>query len=116
VQRLKVLKLEDALWFRVGRLGPLERRLLELVSVAGAPTLQGVAADAASIDLGELFELAAVLRIEHFVKTSGARPNDVIEPYHDRVREAVLAHIDADARTRWHARIAAALERAGSED
>ena len=116
IRSLKVLKLEDALWFRVQRLAPLERRLLELVSVAGAPTPQGVAADAADIDLGQLFELAAVLRIEHFVKTGGARPEDTIEPYHDRVGEAVLAHVEPDARTRWHARIAAALERAGSED
>jgi tetratricopeptide (TPR) repeat protein len=116
LERLKVLKLDDALWFRVERLEPLARRLLEVVAVAGAPTPQGVAADAASIDLAQLFELSAQLRIERFVKTGGARPDDAIEPYHDRVREAVLRHLDPDARARWHARLAGALERVGSDD
>jgi tetratricopeptide (TPR) repeat protein len=116
IRSLKALKLEDALWFRVERLAPLERRLLELVAVAGAPILQGIAADAAGIDLGQLFELAAVLRIEHFVKTGGSRPEDPIEPYHDRVREAVLGHVEGDSRARWHGRIATALERAKSDD
>jgi hypothetical protein len=111
VQRIKLMKLDDALWSRVTRLGPHARRLLELVAVAGIPIAQGVAADAAAIDLGQLFDLAAVLRSAHFAKTGGTRREDKIEPYHDRVRESVLAHLDHDVRARWHARLATALER-----
>jgi hypothetical protein len=114
--RARVTKLDDALWQRVTRLEPNARKLLEVVAVAGLPIAQEVAAEAAAIDPGEIFDLAAALRVAHFAKTDGTRRSDRIEPYHDRVRESVLAHLDADARARWHARLATALERSGAGD
>jgi hypothetical protein len=112
----KVLRLDDALWSRVTRLERQVQRLLELIAVSGLPIAQGLAAEAAGIDLGQLSSLADQLRVGHLAKTSGARREDVIEIYHDRVRESVLAHLEPDARALWHGRLAAALERVQSED
>ena len=115
-RRAKVLRLDDALWARVTRLERGVQRLLELIAVAGLPIAQGLAAEAAGIEPGQLSELAAELRAEHLAKTSGARREDVIEIYHDRVRQSVLAHLEPDARALWHGRLAAALERIQSDD
>jgi hypothetical protein len=55
----KVLKLGDALWSRVTELDPAARRLLELVAIAGSPITQEIAADAAAIDIAQLFRSGA---------------------------------------------------------
>jgi hypothetical protein len=115
-RRTKVLRLDDALWQRVTRLERPVQRVLELISVAGLPIAQGVAAEAAGIELGQLSDVAGELRAGHLAKTSGARREDVIEAYHDRVRESVLAHVEPEARALWHGRLAAALERVQSDD
>jgi hypothetical protein len=104
------LKLDDALWARVSRLDPSARKILEVVATAGLPIPQGVAAQASATELGDLFRLVSALRSEHFVRTAGVGQLDFIEPYHDRVREAVLARLEPSARKDWHARLALALE------
>jgi serine/threonine protein kinase len=110
------LRLDDALWGRVTHLDPGAKQLLELVCVAGLPIPQEVAAQAVAVDAGQLFPRVAALRASHFVRTSGVRREDTIEPYHDRVRESVLAHLDGPSRTDWHARLALALERTERAD
>jgi hypothetical protein len=110
------MRLDVALWARVTRLEPSARRLLEVVAIAGLPMAQEVVADAAELDPSLIFSLGAVLRAANFVKTGGPRRGDPIEPYHDRVRESVLAHLDDRQRITWHGRLAAALERATSAD
>jgi serine/threonine protein kinase len=110
------MKLDDALWARVTRLDAPARRLLEVIAIAGLPMAQEIVADAAELDPAQIFSLGAVLRAASFVKTGGPRRGDPIEPYHDRVRESVLAHLDDPARAAWHGRLAAALERATSAD
>jgi hypothetical protein len=44
----------------------------------------------------------------------GVGREDTIEPYHDRVRESVLAHLSLEDRRNWHSRLALGLE--GSTD
>jgi hypothetical protein len=110
------VRLDDALWNRVTRLDPGARQLLELVCVAGIPIAQDVAAQAAALDIGQLFQRITALRAAHFVRTSGVRREDTVEAYHDRVRESVLSHLDAAARKDWHGRLALALERAPNAD
>jgi serine/threonine protein kinase len=124
-------RLDDALFQRVAVLEPTTRRLLELTAVAGRPTPQGVVADAlivgpdeaadATIEDGEfgfaeIFDRMAELRHAHLICTTGTHPNDTIETYHDRVREAVLAHLTPEARRLSHSALAAALERAATGD
>ena len=103
-------RLEDALWARIQRLPMSEQRLLQLVTIAGAPITQEVAARAAERDFGPFGEELSRLRAAHLVRTAGARRSDVVEAYHDRVRSAVMAQLAPAARTDWHRRLAVALE------
>ena len=110
------LRLTDALRARIGRLDPGARQLLELAVVAGAPLVQEVAAAAARIGFGELTRRVAVLRAGNLVRTAGARRTDTLEPYHDRVREAVLFGLDPEDQREAHARLAHALEASHAAD
>jgi tetratricopeptide (TPR) repeat protein len=104
------LRLEDALWARIRRLPRPSREVLEILAVAGAPLMQETVAQAAGSDFGAFAEQVAQLRGEHLVRMTGPRRTDLIEPYHDRVREAVLGHLDGEMRKVWHQRLALALE------
>ena len=110
------LRLQEALRARVARLDAGARHLLELTVVAGAPLAQEVAAAAAKIDLGELTRRVAVLRAGNLARTAGARRTDTLEPYHDRVREAVLIGLDAATERALHLRLALALEASHAGD
>jgi tRNA A-37 threonylcarbamoyl transferase component Bud32 len=107
------LRLEEALWARIARLEAQPRALLETIAVAGAPLPQRLIAQAAGMGEGDYTEFLAQLRSAHLVRTDGARGTDAVEPYHDRIREAVLAHLDAGSRKNLHAGLAHALEAAG---
>jgi hypothetical protein len=104
------LRLDEAIGARIRELAPDVRTVLELVALAGAPVAHETAAHAAGLDVADLFRRAAFLRTANLIRTTGARRTDRIEPYHDRVRDAVLASLDAAARTRLHTRLALALE------
>jgi len=105
------LRLDDAIAARAEALPDDARRLVEVVCLAGAPLAQDVLRDAAELAPGELDRVVARLRIEHLVRTSGARGRDPIEPYHDRVREAVAAAVPAEVRRQRHRGLALAIER-----
>jgi hypothetical protein len=111
-----VVRLDDALWGRNERVDPAARRLVETIAIAGLPITQHVAGIAAVMDAAQIFRSISVLRSARLVRTAGVGQKDTIEPYHDRVRVAVLAHIDAAARKEWHGRLALALEIAADAD
>ena len=58
--------------------------------------MQQTAAEAAGIDLGQLGKRVAQLRVARLVRTTGMRGSDFVEPYHARVRAAVLTHLPDD--------------------
>jgi serine/threonine protein kinase len=105
-------RLDDALWSRILTLDPAARRLLELIAVAGEPLSQRLAMQAADLDVGELVRATGVLRVASLARTLGARSDDSIECYHDRVREAVVGRLDAERQREHHERLANALEAA----
>ncbi|HTA93234.1 MAG TPA: protein kinase [Polyangiaceae bacterium] len=124
--------LDAALWQRVNSLTPDTRRLLELTAVAGGPIAQGVLADAvllhgrdppnthsgeiSRLAVAALFDQVGELRHAGLVCTAGARLSDVIEVYHDRIRETVVARLNPRARRQNHLLLASALERSNEED
>ncbi len=105
--------LDDALWQRICWLDAAARQVLYLVAVSGAPTSLQVIARAADLELPALMRQVSLLRVANFVRASGSRTLDLVEPYHDRVREAVLVHLDEVGRRRCHERLALALEASG---
>ena len=105
-----VPRLEEVLWSRISRLDAESRKLLEILILASRPLSQATAARAAGIDFAVLANQVALLRTANLVRTDGARRTDRIEPYHDRVRQAVVANLDADERQACHRLLARALE------
>ncbi len=104
--------LEEALGTRIERLDDTAKKVLELVAVAGRPLTQETVAQAAGMDMGVFSRAVAQLRAAHMVVTAGARAADRMEPYHERVRAAVVARIPAPIRAGYHRRLALALEAA----
>ncbi len=104
------VKLDDAIGRRVAQLDDPTREMAELACVAGRPLPQDVLAAAARVAPGELVRRSAELRAANLVRAASARGADAVEPYHDRVREAVLAAIDGARRCALHERLAVAFE------
>jgi eukaryotic-like serine/threonine-protein kinase len=109
------VRLEQALLARVDGLELEARRLLEVLAIAGGPLPLKVASAAAELDPAAGARLASVLRVAMLARSPGQRAQDLIEPYHDRVRAAVAGRVTARAQE-LHARIADALQGAGESD
>jgi tetratricopeptide (TPR) repeat protein len=105
--------LDAALEARAERLEPPVRRLLELCALAGGPIPQRVLASAAGSDPSAFDQHLSILRVNHLARTTGAHRGDLVEPYHDRVREALLASLSAETQAAGHQRLAVALEAHG---
>jgi hypothetical protein len=103
-------RLDEALWERARLLDPPALRLLSAVAIAGGRLTQAVAARAGDLTPEEYDHHVAGLRAASLVRTAGRRGSDTIEPYHDRVREAVSARIEGEDRRACHRRLALALE------
>jgi serine/threonine protein kinase len=110
------VRLDDALYARAQGLEPPARDLLDVVCVAGTPVQQEACAAAAGLPFADFVHHVSALRAAHLVQTHGIHRGDSVEPYHDRVREAVLAHVPEARRRGLHAALARALEAAGTGD
>jgi serine/threonine protein kinase len=106
-----IIQLDDALLARVDRMPELARRALEVVAVAGLPIREGVVARALKAPRTELAPQLSVLRSARLLRSTGARQGNALEPFHDRVREAVYGRLTADRRKTLHRRLGLLLER-----
>jgi serine/threonine protein kinase len=86
------------------------RRLFEVVCLAGFPITQQLAAEASGLEPAELIQRLRALRVSRLVRTSGPLNTDTVEPYHNRVREAVARSLPAAQREAIHDALARALE------
>jgi tetratricopeptide (TPR) repeat protein len=104
--------LDDALSARVALLQQDARALLEVVCIAGAPITLDVASQATRLDGTAVTRAVGSLRVATLVRETQRGRVIALEPYHDRVREAVGGRIPDSLRRELHARIAYALEAA----
>ncbi|HTJ42448.1 MAG TPA: protein kinase [Kofleriaceae bacterium] len=108
--------LDDALWARIGLLQDDARHLLECVCIAGQPIGSEVAMHACRLEATAVGRAAASLRVASLAREVSRGRGLALEPYHDRVREAVQHRLGVEARRVHHARLAAALEAHGGRD
>lgn len=86
--------LDGLLAQRIETLPQAERALVEVLAVANNPIPLSVAFGVAGIETGVLRALWT-LGGGHFVRATGASASDRVELHHDRMRESVLASMDA---------------------
>lgn len=91
--------LEAALRRRIEQLPSPTRGLLELVALAGEPIGLEPLGAAAGLAPAEIARETGMLRTLRLARSSGGRRETLLEPYHDRIREAVLAGLTSEARS-----------------
>jgi len=101
---------------RIHGLGEAGRRIAEMVAVAGEPMTRSVLAATSGVPPAELSRQLSLLRAQRVVRMSGSRAEDTIEPYHARVRSAVLNQLDDERRAGHHRALAIALSGKGSAE
>jgi len=106
-----IASLQDVLWARISRLGVEARQLLEAVAVAGEPLPMFVLALAAELDAAGRERAVTTLRVQNLVRQTRHGRDPVVTPYHDKVRETVVARLPAARTAELHQRLAQALER-----
>jgi serine/threonine protein kinase len=108
------LRLEQVVLKRVLALSPPARALVTAVAVSGRPTPLPVLA----ASLGGAIEPALVhqLRTERLVRGRASGADSLLEPYHDRIREAVVAQLPVTERQAVHRSLALAHEQLPDPD
>ncbi|MSP91414.1 MAG: tetratricopeptide repeat protein [Myxococcales bacterium] len=101
------LTLDAVLGARLAHLPVTARRLLDAVAVAGRPIAQRRAFAAVGLDNREQAALQR-LRTEHLVRTTGTGEADLIEPFHNRIREIVASLITSGDQQTYHRGLAQA--------
>jgi len=94
----------------VQRLDDVARLLLELVAVVEAPVPVDVLERATGSGRHRFRQSAALLGVLHLTRRREAAGGAVIEPYHERVRSAVLALLDESRRAELHRLLALEFE------
>ncbi|MEO8656971.1 MAG: AAA family ATPase [Bryobacteraceae bacterium] len=108
------VSLDSVLWNRVSGLPPASLKLLEVISVSGRPLLLADAVEVAGgVDDPSLLGL---LRATRLIRGSGVGRGDQVEPYHDRIRETVVAHLEPPVLRGHHLRLAVTLARTPGTD
>jgi tetratricopeptide (TPR) repeat protein len=108
----RVDELRETVAARILQLDPDTRRLLELVCIAGQPLELGAALRVAKVEPQALPSVLA----SSLVRTSLRHGSECLESHHDRIREAVVAALDPQARARLHGELAQEFAQADAPD
>ncbi len=110
-----VVSLPQVIADRVAELPAASRALLEVLSIATCPVAQCVAeraAGGATIPRSTL----SVLRAARLVRVRVVDDQEVLEAFHSRIRETIVADLDAARQRELHVALARELEATGHAD
>lgn len=107
------LTAEKVIQARVSSLDEGAQKLLALVAIAGQPIRRGALEEAAGLG-SEFFEDMAALEDANLVSAMGTGVADLVETYHDRIRDSVVATIPEALRRHYHLVMALVLESTGT--
>jgi len=100
--------LDEVIAARLEGLPEAARNLLDVTCVAGHPLDISAAQACASLE-SETSTSLATLRAGLWLRTGGAPGAELLEAYHDRVREVVVRQLEPSTRTALHLRLAETL-------
>jgi hypothetical protein len=98
------LSLDQMVWGRVQQLPTTERRLLEVLAVAGQPLRQADALLAAEIS-ADVHGALATLRNGHWIRVFPSEGDFQLECLHDSIRETILRHLPPAELAAHHDRL-----------
>jgi eukaryotic-like serine/threonine-protein kinase len=104
--------LEQVLHERLSLLPESALALLQTVCVAGHPIARDLAVEASGIG-AQADSAFSLLRAGAWLRLLGPRKDDLVECFHDRVRDVVAQTLATDALRASHERLAVTLERSG---
>lgn len=99
-EKWKNLSLDDVIVGRFNTLPKNVQETLEIVCVAGTPIKRDHLRSLVDLGSDEFYRCISLLRANKLIRSSGPRKNHFIEPYHDRVREAVAARAVSSGESR----------------
>ncbi len=108
--KLDTMSLDEVVQARAATLPEQSRHVLELLALAGEPIQRNVLRSASQLEPDVLNQEVRLLRTIRLVHAAGSRGTDLVQPYHDRVREPIAAMVSEDDRERHHRNLALALE------
>ncbi len=108
------VSLEQVIRNRVAELPAEAGLLLEVLAVANGPVPYALAEQAVGIARSDA--LRARLRAARLVRTFRADGQELVEAYHARVRDSLLATLPPESRRGWHGALARVLEASGTAD
>jgi hypothetical protein len=104
---------------RVTKLSELERHIVQLAALAAAPLPAAAVLAAAAAATGSALAggqlLVSQLAAAQLLRLSGGRAEPRLTSFHQRVRETLLATLDAGARRVGHRQLLTAIEQLGCE-
>jgi serine/threonine protein kinase len=109
------LPLTSVIRARAEQLPEAAQRLLETVAIAGRP-IQSADALAAALGEDRSTTWLALLRTDRFVRTLTTAEGEFVEPFHDRLRETIVAGLAEEQRRLRHRALATTLERSAPAD
>jgi len=102
--------LNEVIHDRLARIPERSRRMLEVVAVASRPLARDLVWRAAGFESDDPAAFG-ILRSARL-----ARGEEQVEPYHDRIRESILARLDPDSLRRHHRNLGCVLEESTHAD
>jgi serine/threonine protein kinase len=114
-ERSSTVRLDEMLQTLYDGLPDKARRLLAAVAVAGRPTPRKAISRAAGVD-GDEEAAMQLMRNSRLIRARRSGSREFVEPYHDRVREAIVAHLEPTRLRDVHIGLGRALQEIPATD